>query len=382
MKEHSFSIGRRALLAAAAAAPAFASEALAQATTPGQWRGALIVNALGGLGNPNDHDDPNATRLLLDERTLSDARASGVTAVNWTIGHVFGAGDAYELTVADIAAYDRMIRDQSRHVLKVLTAADIDRARRERKVGIIYGFQNTEMLGDKLERIDTFTDLGVRVFQLTYNLRNTVGDGSMVAENRGLTEFGRQVVERLNANNVMVDLSHSGQNTCLEAARVSTRPISINHTGCRALTDLPRNKTDEELRLVAERGGFIGIYFMPFLDLSGHARAEHVVAHIEHAVNVCGEDAIGIGTDGDVTQIDDLEAYRALLAEENRRRVAAGISAPGERADTYPFVVDLRGANQFYDLAERLRARGHSRLRIEKILGRNFLRYARDIWGA
>lgn len=86
-------------------------------------------------------------------------------------------------------------------------------------------------------------------------------------------------------------------------------------------------------------------------------------------------------SDGSVSQIDDLDAYSERLAAEIERRRALGVSASGERADTYPFVVDLRGPGQFYDLAERLRARGHSRARIEKILGRNFLRFARDIWG-
>lgn len=368
-------------LGAASAAASIASPVAAQSS---RWRNALIVNALGGLGNPNDASgDEGATeRFLLDARTIADMRASGIDAVNWTIGYVAGPENPYEKSVADIAIFDRMIRDQPQHVLKVLTAADITRARRDRKVGIIYGFQNAIMVGDNAARVDTFADLGVRVIQLTYNPANTLGDGSMAPENRGITPFGREVIARLNANRVMVDLSHSGQNTCLEAARASSQPISINHTGCRALTHLPRNKTDEELRLVAERGGFVGIYFMPFLDLSGQARAEHVVAHIEHALNVCGEDVVGIGTDGPVTQIDDLDAYAARLAAENARRVAAGIAAAGESARTYPFVVDLRGPTQFFDLAEHLRTRGHSPARIEKILGLNFLRYARDVWGA
>jgi membrane dipeptidase len=204
----------------------------------------------------------------------------------------------------------------------------------------------------------------------------------MAPENRGLTPLGREVVARLNANRIMVDLSHSGEKTCLDAARVSTQPISINHTGCRALNDVPRNKTDEELRLVATRGGFVGIYFMPFLNPSGHATADDVVAHIEHAVNVCGEDHVGIGTDGTVTPIDDLQAYKSHLAAEIAARRAAGISARGERPDTFPFVVDLRGVGQFRQLADRLQKRGYSTGRIEKILGRNFLGYARQIWGA
>jgi membrane dipeptidase len=153
-------------------------------------------------------------------------------------------------------------------------------------------------------------------------------------------------VARLNDNKVMVDLSHSGEQTCLEAARVSARPISINHTGCRAVTDLPRNKTDAELRLVAEKGGYVGIYFMPFLNISGHAHAEDVVAHIDHAVNLCGEDHVGIGTDGTITQIDDLKSYEIRAGQgdcrsprrrdQRRRRAARYLSVRGRSARPRP----------------------------------------------
>ena len=203
----------------------------------------------------------------------------------------------------------------------------------------------------------------------------------MAAENRGLTAFGREAVARLNARRIMVDLSHSGERTCLDAIAASRQPISINHTGCRALTDLPRNKTDAELRGVAERGGFVGIFFMPFLNLSGHPTAADVVEHIDHAVNVCGEDHVGVGTDGDVTAIDDLAAYQDHLAQEVADRAKAGIGARGERADTYPFVVDLRGVDQFHKLQALLRARGYSTGRIEKILGLNFVAFAHEVWG-
>jgi membrane dipeptidase len=284
--------------------------------------------------------------------------------------------------VAEIGAWDARLRANAEHLLKVYGVADILRARSENKIGVIYGFQNAAMVGNNPGRIDMFANLGVRVIQLTYNPANQLGDGSMAPENRGLTPLGRQVVERLNANRVMVDLSHSGEKTCLDAARTSKQPISINHTGCRALNDVPRNKTDEELRLVATRGGFVGIYFMPFLSASGHAKADDVVAHIEHAVDVCGEDHVGIGTDGTVTPIDDLEAYKAHLAKEIAARRAAGISAKGERPDTFPFVVDLRGVGQFRELADRLERRGYTTGRIEKILGRNFLAYAQQIWGS
>jgi membrane dipeptidase len=348
----------------------------------------LIVNALGGLDNPNaersaeaaGHLNQSSEEMTVDQRALADAHASGLTAVNITLGYTMGDMPPFEHTLHELDVWDSIIADNAADLLQVRTVDDIYQARSAGKIGIIYGFQNAVAVGDDLSRIRMFGQRGVRVIQLTYNQANHVGDGSMAAGNGGLTAFGRQVVECLNDSSIMVDLSHSGERTCLEAAEISRQPVSINHTGCRALTDLPRNKTDEELRLVASRGGFVGIYFMPFLNISGQARAADVVEHIDHAVNVCGEDHVGVGTDGSVTSIDDLDAYRATLAEHVAQRQAAGVSAAGERADTLPFVIDLRGVNQFYELIRLLEQRGYRESRIEKILGTNFVNYARRIW--
>ncbi|TDD76233.1 peptidase M19 [Actinomadura darangshiensis] len=348
-----------------------------------------VVNALGGLDNPNAPASISASgtlvqtseQLTVDARTLADAHASGVTAINVTLGYTLGDLPPYQHTLDEIRTWDAIISAHPRDLMRIDTAADIDVAKRQGRIGIIYGFQNAAAVEDRPERVGTFADLGVRIIQLTYNQANQVGDGSMATGNRGLTPLGRDVVAALNERRVMVDLSHSGEETCLEAARVSAQPVSINHTGCRALVDLPRNKTDEELRLVASQGGFVGIYFMPFLHASGHAKAADVVEHIVHAVNVCGEDHVGIGTDGTITAIDDLDAYRDRLAEQVARRQAAGASAAGERSDTYPFVVDLRGVDQFRELARLLAERGFSPSRIEKILGLNFHNYAKAVWG-
>lgn len=347
----------------------------------------IIVNALGQLENPNlqlirpQPDNPVKIEAIdLDARTLTDARASGLTAVNITLGYVGGPEEPFEYTVDTIAMWDAVVRGHGRDLTKVWSAGDILKAKSENKIGVIFGFQNAAVMGNDASRVDTFADLGVRVIQLTYNPANQLGDGAMAPGNRGLSAFGREVVARLNEKRVMIDLSHSGQNTCLAAARISKAPISVNHTGCRALCDLPRNKTDEELRLVASKGGFIGVYFMPFLKPDGHPHAKDVVAHIEHAVNVCGENHIGIGTDGSVTAIDDLSAYHGFLAKQVADRTKSGLGASGERADAYPFVIDLRGPEQFRNLAALLKARGHSEARIEKIFGLNFLRFAKDVW--
>src|ERR1044072_5942183 len=236
-------------------------------------------------------------------------------------------------------------------------------------------------MGEDAGRVESSSDLGVRVVQLTYTPANSRGGGSMAPQNRGLTRFGREVVERLNAARLMVDLSHSGERTCLDAARASAAPISINHTGCRALVDLPRNKTDEELRLVASRGGFVGIYFMPFVNARSVCTAADVARHLEHAVNVCGEDHVGIGTDGGTTGIDDMAAYRAAMRAEVASRPAARIGARGENPDTLPFCEELSGPGQYRLLIALLEARRWPAPRIEKIMGLNFVNFARRVWG-
>jgi len=381
---------RREVLAmgVAAVASSISAQAFGKTAAAKGAGSMIVVNALGGLENPNlaltrpqSSNPVGMERIDMDDRTIADARASGLTAVNVTLGYVGGPQEPYEDTIRTIAMWDDALRARPNDLLRVEKAGDILRAKTENKIGLIYGFQNAAMMGNDASRVATFKGLGVRVIQLTYNPRNQLGDGSMVKENKGLTDFGREVVAQLNEHRIMVDLSHSGQNTCLDAARVSKAPISINHTGCRALCDMPRNKTDEELKLVASKGGFVGIYFMPFLKADSHPHAEDVVAHIDHAVNVCGEDCVGIGTDGDVTGIDDMNVYRGFVEKQIADRAKQGLGATGETPDTYPFVIDLRGPDQFHKLEGLLKAKGYSEARIEKIMGRNFLRFAKEIWG-
>lgn len=374
---------RRTFLHRAAAASLAALGLPAMAATSLRDSHPLIIDALGGIDNinlPVTRREDATMDFGIDARALADARASGLSAFNMTIGYVFGAGDPYEKSLADVRAWNAFIQKQAASLLLVRSAADIRRAHQERRIGVILGFQNAAMMGDDARRVEVFAKGGVRVIQLTYNGPNQLGDGAMAPSNKGLTPFGREVVDQLNRNRILVDLSHSGQQICLDAAAASRAPIIISHTGCRAVADLPRNKSDRELRLVADKGGFVGIYFMPFLAVGRQPTAADLIAHIEHAIDVCGEDHVGIGTDGTVPQIDDMPAYLKGLEDEVRQRRAAGISAPGERPDIVPFLPDLSGRDKFRKLADLLARRGHSSSRIEKILGTNFLRVADTVW--
>jgi membrane dipeptidase len=375
---------RRTFLHSAAAA-GMASLALpAVAAAPSlRDKRPLIIDALGNIDNinlPAVQRDSAAYDFGIDARALADAKASGLNAFNMTIGYVFGDGDPYEKSLADVHAWNALIQKKSADLLLVRSAADIKRAKAEGRLGVILGFQNAAMMGKDARRVEVFAKGGVRVIQLTYNGPNQLGDGSTVPTNKGLTPFGREVVAELNRNRILMDLSHSGEQICLDAAAESKSPIIISHTGCRAVANLPRNKTDKELRLVADKGGFVGIYFMPFLAVGRQPMAADLIAHIEYAINLCGEDHVGFGSDGTVPQIDDMAAYMKGLEDEIRQRRAAGISAPGERPDIVPFLPDLVGKDKFWKLADLLAKRGHSSSRIEKILGANFLRVAYGVW--
>ena len=185
----------------------------------------------------------------------------------------------------------------------------------------------------------------------------------------------------MNELGLLVDLSHCGRRTTAEAIAASKKPVSITHAGCAAVADTPRNKTDDVLRSLADRGGVVGIYFMPFLRTKGNATAGDVIQHVEHALNVCGEDHVGIGTDGGLSPVELTAEYRQRIREEVMRRRALGVSAPGEEADdVIPLVAELNDARRLEKLAELLLARRHSAARVEKILGANFLRLSRDVW--
>ncbi len=347
------------------------------------------INALGVLDNPNlpqaaaaDVDSLGYASGMrtIDERALADARSAGLSAVNITLGHVAGSTDAFAATVRDITSWNAFIADHAGALRRVLTVADIAAASDAGQVGVIYGFQNTEMLGRELDRVRLFAKMGVRVIQLTYNGRNAVGDGATVPDDQGLSRFGAEVLERLQAESVLVDLSHSSEKTCLDALALAQRPVAITHSACRAVADHPRNKSDAELRLLADRGGVIGMYFMPYLRRAGQPMAADLIAHLEHAISVCGEDHVGLGTDGGTTCHDDMTAYRRQLEDEVALRRKMGIGAPGETADVCTFLPDLCGPTQFQRLADLLGERGHGERRIEKILGGNFRRLMAEAW--
>ena len=364
-----------ATLASAALLPTFATGA---GDTPhwAAYANATVIDACGSPGRAGTGPE----RLPLDAGELADIRASGLTAMNFTVGSVGSYANDFDETIGNIAYWDREIAAHPDLLMKITRGAQLDEAKRAGRLGIIYGFQDTTMYGENLDRFDEFHNFGVRIVQLTYNRRNLMGDGCLEPGNAGLSKLGRSMVEKMNARGVLLDLSHCGQRTTREGIEASTKPVAITHSGCIGLaSDMPRNKRDEELRLLAERGGVVGIYVMPYLRSSGQVMADDVVKHVDYAVNVCGEDHVGIGTDGTTSAIDATPEYKKKFADEIAERQKRGISAPGERADSFTFAPDLNMPQRFEKIAWLLSKRGYGDARIEKILGGNFARLFREV---
>jgi membrane dipeptidase len=365
------------MAAAALVSPFSGRSALAADAFPSRaYERAIVIDALGGPGE--DNAEENAP---LSIQALDDVRASGLTAVNVTVSGVGSYANDYDATIRNIAHWNAQIAAHPQRLLLVRRTADIAEAKRSGRLGLIYGFQDATPIAEDLARVDTFEDFGLRVFQLTYNGRNLVGDGCLEPGNGGLSRFGNVLVEHLNERKLLIDLSHAGERTTREAIAASKAPVAITHTGCAALVPLPRNKTDAELKLLADKGGVVGIYLMPFLRSEGQPMAEDLLRHIEHAVNICGEDHVGIGTDGSISPIKFDDEFRKKFTDEVARRRAHGISAAGERPDVYPFLPDLNSVDRFARIASLLSKRGYSDARIAKILGSNFARLFDSVWG-
>jgi membrane dipeptidase len=369
-------VDRRTLIATGAAA-LVAGPAAAQSQRSGGWYDrAIVVDALGGLGDPYGPDE----QLRIGERAWKEMVDTGVTVVRDTVMPVGNLADPWGEYQKDIANKQNILNANPDHLLLIRSAADILKAKRERKFGMLIGTQDTSMVGPELDRLAQMKKDGVMTIQLTYNNRNLSGDGALEPANAGLSKLGKATIERIEAEKLLLDLSHGGARTMAEAAAQAKRPLVISHTGARALTDHPRNTADETIKAVADKGGVVGVYFMPFLTLDSHPKREDLLRHVEHIANVAGEDHVGIGTDnGPLPQRLDAEA-KEKIRKWALERIKAGIAAPGEGVDVYPMVEDYNSVDRYRGFAADLQKRGWSEARLEKLMGGNFLRVYRDAW--
>jgi membrane dipeptidase len=284
--------------------------------------------------------------------TVSDFRklqASGIDIFHPAVA--FEAGQAYDVTTEWFAKWNRFIAWHPDYFIRVDGPGDLAGAPEQSKIGIILGMQDANhfrTLGD----VDAFYGLGQRLTQLTYNSDNQLGSGCKVIRDKGLTDFGAQVVARMNSICMAIDVSHCGQRTSLDAISASNKPVLITHSNCRTLAPgVARCKPDEVIQAAARTGGVIGITAVRrFVSDKDPVTVEDVLNHFDHAVNLVGVEHVGLGSDFDL--------------------------------DAHP-TYDIPGLNhpaRIYELTAGLVRRGYTNEHIALMLGGNFQRALRQIW--
>ena len=299
---------------------------------------------------------------------FEDMRKGGVTAANCTCS----IWENFKATMDNIASWKQMLQDNNDIILQVKTTDDIQRAKAENKSGIILGFQNVAAFEDRLDYIQIFKELGVGIAQLAYNTYNLAGAGCYESRDGGLTDFGYEVVAEMNRTGIMCDLSHVGARTSEDVIKFSKKPVCYSHCLPSGLKQHPRNKSDDQLRFIADNGGFIGVtMFSPFLNKGPDATIEDYIEAIDYVINLVGEDCVGIGTD--FTQGYGQDFFDWITHDKGTGRKLTEFGKVQNPAG-------IRTIGDFPNLTTAMEKSGWAEAKIRKIMGDNWVRVLKDVW--
>jgi membrane dipeptidase len=302
----------------------------------------------------------------------------GATVVTPTIGGFHPTEVSFNFG----AAWLEYIRGRDDLVL-IEKGSDVHRAKEEGKTGVVLAFQGTMPIGTDLNLVNAFKKMGVGIMQLTYNTECEVGYGAQVEEDKGLKQFGFEFIERCNACRVIVDCSHTGHTTSMDAIKASKSPVIFSHANPTAIypTDSHRNITDDLIRAAAESGGVVGAVGFPGM-LGGikQPSIDDFINSIDHIVNVGGIDSASLGIDyylGQHPVADEKEAEEAYQREVDTGRWKGKDYPPPPHY--YPEGIET--PRTLPHLTEALLKRGYNEEDTRKILGLNLVRVYEAVWG-
>ena len=299
-------------------------------------------------------------------------QAGSVTAMNATTV----VWEGFQAAMDNTAAWLRRFRDRADDLTQIKSSRDVLRAKDEGRVGVILGWQNTSPIENDLDRLALFHALGVRIMQLTYNERNLLGNGCYERTDDGLSNFGVDAVKEMNHLGILIDLSHVGDRTTLDAADLSESPVACTHANARAFFDHPRNKTDDALKLIAEGGGVIGANAFPsFFPRGFDTTVSDYVDAIEDLVERVGIDHVGLGTD--YTQDQPKEFFDWIFSQQGTKARPDPLVFP----DPALHPVGMETPDKLSSVARELASRGYDAESIGKVLGGNWLRLFQRVWG-
>ena len=303
-----------------------------------------------------------------ERKIFEDMKAGGVTAANCTCC----IWEELETTVKNIADWKRLFRENDDLIMQVYDVNDIWVAREAGKVGIILGWQNSSGFGDYIDSVALFSELGIRVVQLTYNTANSVGAGCYESRDFGLTDYGRHLVHELNEHGMLVDLSHVKDQTARDAAEASKKPVAYTHVFPAGLHSHPRNKSDEQLRYLAERGAFIGVAAVPTFMPDGYdSTISNYVDGILYVRNLVGEDQVGFGSD--LVQGREPSFFEWIASDKGSGRTLVDMGG-------IPLLTGFEDASCYPRVVRDLQERKLSDDQVEKITGLNWISFMSSVW--
>ena len=370
--------GRRRLLSGAAAGIATAL------ITPWAWAAqagyskraiSIIENAgaidmLGLVTINNEEWDRWNSANGMTEADRQQFKDCGIKVFHHSFG--LGGPNAHTDALIYFAGLNAFIARYSDTFTRVSRWRDLEALVRSPKVGVIPGLQNSEHFRTP-EDVKLFYSLGQRVSMLTYNAQNNLGCGATERRDCGVSDFGAAIIQKMNEVGMLVDVSHCGDMTTLDAFELSKKPVAITHSNCRALVNHPRCKTDEAIRKMAASGGVMGITGVRmFVRSEEPTTIEHLVDHVDHVAKLVGVEYVGVGSDCDLNGYDKLpkaqdQALRASYKASYAFREKLDIEAFGH-------------PRKIFDLTEALLRRGYGEADIVGILGGNFRRMFKNVW--
>ncbi len=339
--------------------------------------GSLVIDMLGLLslnGETEQRWGPGFDGMTAED--IEHFKASGIDVFHIASG-VGGVTqqDAYQNCLAFVSQYNSIVANRPDVFMRIDSVTDLAAVHDSDRTGVLIGIQDSSHFRNPND-VNTFHALGQRVSQLTYNSRNLIGNGSTERIDGGISDFGVRIVERMNEVGMAVDVSHSGDQTTLDACEVSVKPVLFTHSNVRDLAaGHPRCKTDEAIRRMAATGGVMGITGVRmFVTTEEPTTIEHYMDHFDHVRDLVGVEHLGIGSDIDLFGYDDMpaDAYAALKANYK------GSYAFRDKID----IDEVAHPKRMFDVAEGLIQRGYTDEHIRGILGGNFQRVFGEIWGA
>ena len=305
--------------------------------------------------------------------------ASKITALNLTVA---GASEEFTGALERIQGVLQRIDEDPKRLRLARTTDDVLAAGAQGAVAVVLNFQNGQPLGQELGRLNLFRALGLRNIQLTYNERNAIGDGCLEPSGAGLSRFGRQVVRAMNGLGMLIDLSHTGRRTSMEAIELSEQPCVFSHANPKALADNPRNLDDDQIRACADKGGVIGACAWGPILWTGREEPPglaELLDHIDYLAELAGVDHVGVGTDSTSSIRDQHIFEHAREVNAAYPEVTDGFVARfgGTPLHRYPVPI-----HEFSSVARGLSGRGWAPGDVAKVVGGNFMRVWKQVWGA